>query len=52
MKGGVQHLHWLYGRLDVQPLGGRNAIWQQSQRTEINWALVLYLKYYNFTGHW
>jgi len=36
----IQHTtsHWLYGRLDVQPLGGRNAIGLQFRQKLRYWA--------------
>jgi hypothetical protein len=31
-------MHWQYGRRDVQPLGGQNAIWLQFRQKERYWA--------------
>jgi hypothetical protein len=39
-------MHWLYCRLDRQPLGRRIATRQQFQQTKIDLAVYFYLKHY------
>ena len=50
--GSAQHSHWQYGRLEEQPLGGRNAIGRLFQRKETYLAVYSQLKHFTFIGHW